>query len=228
MSYSEQGAMTRVHRARAWIVETMSVRSEAAGPMTDGGVTQELERRMALATPQDTTRGLFFNGALAAVRGFGGESLAQRCLAAAGEKRLVDFFNYPVSKFLKLSLAASQALGGQLGGFEATQRRLGMQATRDFFSSMAGRTLLLLASGDAVRVLDNLPSGYRTAVSYGERTVEMTGPRSARVVMKRDFMLPAYNEGVLLAVLEAVHAPNARVTARPVGPLDTEYELSWG
>lgn len=205
----------------------MSVRSATAMPMTDGGVVQEFERRIALATPQDTTRGLFFNGALAAVRSFGGDAVAQKCTDAAGEKRFVDFFSYPVTGFLKLSLVASQALGAQLGGFEATQRRLGMQATRDFFSSMAGRTLLLLAGEDPSRVLANLPSGYRTAVSYGERTVTMTGPKTAQVVMRRDFMLPAYNEGVLLAVMEAALVQNPRVVARTVGTLDTDYELSW-
>ena len=205
----------------------MSVRSVAALPMTDGGVVHEFERRIALATPQDTTRGLFFNGALAAVRSFGGDAVAQKCSEAAGEKRFVDFFSYPVSSFLKLSLASSQALGGQLGGFEAAQRRLGMQATRVFLSSMAGRTLLLLAGEDAARVLANLPSAYRTAVSYGERTVTMTGPKAATVAMRRDFMLPAYNEGVLLAVLEAALVQNPRVVARPVGMLDIDYELAW-
>jgi uncharacterized protein (TIGR02265 family) len=195
--------------------------------MTDGGVISEFERRISLATPADTTRGLFFNGAMAAVRSFGGDAVAEKCREATGEKRFVDFFSYPVAKFLTLSLTASQALGSQLGGFEATQRRLGMQATRDFFSSMAGRTLLLLAGEDASRVLANLPSGYRTATSYGERTVEMTGTHSARVTMKRDFMLPAYNEGVLIAVLESANVKNPRVTAHLSGPLDCEYTLTW-
>jgi len=205
----------------------MSVRGAAAMPMTDGGVASEFERRIALATPQDTTRGLFFNGALAAVRSFGGEAVVQKCLDAAGERRFVDFFSYPVASFLRLKLAASQELGGQLGGFEATQRRLGMQATRDFFSSMAGRTLLLLAGEDPVRVLNSVPSGYRMAVSYGERTVTMTGPKSARVAMRRDFMPPAYGEGMLRAVLESVQARNVRVVGRPLGTLDTDYELAW-
>lgn len=203
----------------------MNVRSAAA--MTDGGVLQEFERRILLATPQDTTRGLFFNGALAAVRSFGGEPVAQRCMDATGEKRFVDFFNYPVASFLKLSLTASQALGPQLGGFEAALRRLGMQATRDFFSSMAGRTLLLLAGEDPSRVIASVPAGYRTAASYGERAAAMTGPKSALISMKRDFLLPAHHEGVLLAVMEAVGVQNARVTPRITGPLDSEYELTW-
>ncbi|XXF77989.1 DUF2378 family protein [Myxococcaceae bacterium GXIMD 01537] len=205
----------------------MSVRGAAAVSTTDGGVLQEFERRLSLATPQDTTRGLFFNGALSAVRSFGGEAMAQRCMEAGGEKRYVDFFSYQVTSFLKLTLTASQALGPQMGGFDVTLRRLGTQATRDFLSSMAGRTLLLLAGEDPARVLANLPSGYRTAVSYGERTVTMTGPKSATVSMKRDFMLPSYNEGVLLAVLEAAGVQNARAVAKPVGLLDTDYELSW-
>jgi uncharacterized protein (TIGR02265 family) len=102
-----------------------------------------------------------------------------------------------------------------------------MQATRDFLSSMAGRTLLLLSGDSPKRVMGNLASGYRSAVSYGERIVTMKEDTGARVLMKRDFMLPLYNEGVLLAVLESVKAKNPQVRARPIGVLDCEYELSW-
>ena len=102
-----------------------------------------------------------------------------------------------------------------------------MQATRDFLSSMAGRTLLLLSGDSPKRVMGNLASGYRSAVSYGERTVTLKGDRGAHVLVRRDFMLPLYNEGVLLAVLESVHAKNPHVRSRPLGMLDCEYELSW-
>jgi uncharacterized protein (TIGR02265 family) len=192
----------------------------------------EYERRIAQATPQDTARGLFFNGVKAAVISLGGENALQQCQTqlndARFERRFVDFSSYPVADFLRMALAASRVLAPRLGGPENTQRRLGMQAMRDFLNSMAGRTLLLLSGDSPKRVMGNLVSGYRSAVSYGERSVTVQGENSARVVMKRDFMLPLYNEGVLLALLEAVHTKNPQVRARPITLLECEYELSWG
>jgi uncharacterized protein (TIGR02265 family) len=203
----------------------------AAAPPPANAVEAEYERRIALATPEDTARGLFFNGLMSSVVTFGGEPALKRCHALLNDKRFdrrfVDFSSYPVSDFLRVALAATRVLGPQFGGAEATQRRLGMQATRDFLSSMAGRTLLLLSGDSPKRVMGNLASGYRSAVSYGERTVTLLNDTSARVSVKRDFMLPLYNEGVLLAVLESVHAKNPQVRSRPIAGLDCEYELSW-
>jgi len=196
-----------------------------------GGVESDYERRIGLATPADTARGLFFNGVLAAVITFGGEAALKQCHAQLNDKRFerrfVDFSSYPVADFLRLALAATRVLSARLGGAEVAQHRLGMQATGDFLSSMAGRTLLLLSGDSPKRLIGNLSSGYRSAVSYGERVVTMQGDNGARILMKRDFMLPLYNEGVLRALLESVHAKNPQVRVRPLGPLDCEYELSW-
>jgi uncharacterized protein (TIGR02265 family) len=209
----------------------MAQMNVSAASSAAGGVVSEYERRISLATPTDTARGLFFNGVLSAVVALGGESSRKQCYAMLGdlrfERRFIDFSSYPVSDFLKLALAATKVLSPQLGSAETTQRRLGMQAMRDFLASMAGKTLLLLSGDSPKRVMGNLASGYRSAVSYGERTVTLTGETGAKVVMKRDFMLPLYNEGVLLALLEAVRAKNPQVRARPFGVLDCEYELTW-
>ncbi len=196
-----------------------------------GGVELEYERRIAQAKPQDTARGLFFNGLKASVVILGGEAALKECHIVKDprfEKRFIDFSTYPVSDFLGMALVATRVLTPHLGGPEATQRRLGMQAMKDFLNSMAGRTLLLLSGDSPKRVMGNLVSGYRSAVSYGERTVTVQGENSARVTMRRDFMLPMYNEGVLLALLEAVHVKNPHVRARPITLLDCEYELTWG
>ena len=58
------------------------------------------------------------------------------------------------------------------------------------------------------------------APDQGETDRDAT--EAATVAMRRDFMLPAYNEGVLLAVLEAALVQNPRVVARPVGMLDID------
>ncbi|WP_241757859.1 DUF2378 family protein [Myxococcus landrumensis] len=190
-------------------------------------LVRELEERVSLATREDTARGLFFNGALGAVKVLGGDSAVQRCIEAAGEKKYVDFFNYPVASFLKLAFTAAQVMGPQLGGFDSALRRMGVQATTDFLSSAAGKTLLLLASNNPKRMVGNLHSGYRAAVSYGERGVKWTGDTSGVFTMKRDFMTPAYHEGVLQAVIEAVGGKQVQVQGRKTGPLDSEYSLSW-
>lgn len=200
-------------------------------PTPPGGVEADYERRIHMTTPQDTARGLFFNGVLSAVVSLGGDAALKQCHSQLNdkrfEKRFTDFASYPVADFLRLALAATRVLSPKLGGSELTQQRLGGQATHDFLSSMAGRTLLLLSGDSPKRLIGNLASGYRSAVSYGERIVSMQGDHAARVVMKRDFMLPLYNEGVLKALLESVHARDPQVRAKPLGQLDCEYELSW-
>ncbi|NMO20472.1 DUF2378 family protein [Pyxidicoccus fallax] len=203
--------------------------SDKSGPLEglDPKVAQDLEARLALASREDTARGLFFNGVVGAVRALGGDVAVERCLAASGEKKFTDFFNYPVASFLRLSYAAAQLMGPQFGGFDGALRRMGVQATTDFLSSTAGKTLLLLAADSPKRLLGNLHAGYRAAVSYGERGVNWTGEKSGVFFMKRDFMPPPYHEGTLQAVIEAVGGKQVQVHGRQTGPLDTEYTLSW-
>jgi uncharacterized protein (TIGR02265 family) len=77
------------------------------------------------------------------------------------------------------------------------------------------------------RLLGSAPSGYRGAVSYGERKVEWTGPRQGRLVSKRDFMPAVFHAAVLLEALRATDAVRPRVTWRESGFLDAVYEFEW-
>jgi uncharacterized protein (TIGR02265 family) len=97
----------------------------------------------------------------------------------------------------------------------------------DMFESAAGRALVLVSRGQARRLVDNLPSAYRAAVNYGERTVTWEGPTRGRVLMRRDFLPCAYHEGVLLAALEGMKAQAPRVRGLRLGALDAEYLISW-
>ncbi|HYO59481.1 MAG TPA: DUF2378 family protein [Archangium sp.] len=186
-----------------------------------------VKRNLALATPGDTARGMFFNGALEVVRKLGGEVVAQRCRAATGERQHIDFFSYPVATFLKLCLTAVQEVGPQLGGCEETLRRIGEQSAKDFLASIAGKTLLLLAGDNVKSILTQIPSGYSAAVSYGERTMMCTQQKSGRFIIKHDFMPHAYHEGILRGVLVTVGARGLQVRGYATGPLDSEYEFSW-
>jgi uncharacterized protein (TIGR02265 family) len=153
--------------------------------------------------------------------------VVRSCRQSTGERKHVDFFNYPVSSFLKLCLSATQQVGPQLGGCEKTLRWLGEQSARDFLSSMAGKTALLLAGGNLKRLLSQLPSSYRAAVSYGERSITWLSDKRGRLFMKNDFMPPAYHEGILLGTLQMAQAQGIQVTGHATGPLDSEYELAW-
>jgi uncharacterized protein (TIGR02265 family) len=186
-----------------------------------------LEQLLALATPLDTCRGMFFNGLFDAVESFGGEEVRNRCFVTAGEKRFVDFFSYPAGDFLKALFLAAELLGPKLGGAEAVMHQLGRQATEDFFRSTVGRTIMVLAGTDPHRLLASFPSAYRASLSYGDRSVERLGDTRARVMTRRDFLPVAYNEGILTAALEQSTARDIMIQGCRLAPLDVDYDIRW-
>ncbi|MBF5046099.1 TIGR02265 family protein [Aggregicoccus sp. 17bor-14] len=190
-------------------------------------LTDEFAERSAQAEPSDQCRGLFYNGALNAVRHMAGPEASERCRAAGGEKKPVDFFNYPVTGFQRLCLQAIQELGPKLGSGEKVLQLLGKQAVDDFLVSTAGKTLLLLANTDPKRLVSNLPSGFRACVTYGERTVLWSSPKQCTIAMKRDFMPHPYHEGVLHTVLTTLGAKGVQVKGKRTGVVDADYDISW-
>lgn len=192
-----------------------------------GGAAWELELRRLAATEADTARGMFFQGTLGVVGFLGGEGAVARCRGVAGLWEINSLHMYPISRFLRLVSTAARLLAPQLDGFDEVLRRMGTQATMDFTSSMFGRDLLQTAAGSPRKLLQSLGDSYRTAVSYGERYPLWTGEKSARFIVRRDFLPAAYHVGSLRAVLETVGARDVRVYGRQVALLDSEYELSW-
>jgi uncharacterized protein (TIGR02265 family) len=139
----------------------------------------------------------------------------------------VDFFSYPVEDYLRVAWEAADRLEARLGSVDAVWGELGRRTVTGFLASALGRTIYALAGRDPRRFVAAGPAGYRSAVSYGERTVEWLGERRARLVFKRDFMVPAFHRAVMLAALEASDAKRPRVEARATSLLDSEYDLSW-
>lgn len=185
----------------------------------------DLEQRVALANPSDTCKGMFCNGLFHAVqRARGADGLEKLKTAAQGQK-FVDFFNYPIAEFLPLAWVAADLVGG--GELESGIRSLGRQATDDFLGTAVGKTLLMLAGSDPRRMMNSLGSGYKTAVSYGTRSVNWVTPKHCVFSMKRDFMPHPYHEGVLLQVLTAIGGKQVQVKGQRVGLLDTDYDISW-
>ncbi|MBE4750431.1 DUF2378 family protein [Corallococcus sp. ZKHCc1 1396] len=193
----------------------------------DEGAEWQLAERCRAATPADGARGMFFQGVVGVVGFLQGEAAGARCLEAAGLRELNPAELYPVTRFLAMTSQATRLLRPQLGTWAQSLHYIGTQATVDFLASMFGRELMQAARRDPRMLLQHLADGYSAAVSYGERTVLWTGDRSARFVMRRDFMPAPYHEGVLLGALEAVGAQDVRVHGRQVSLLDTEYDVSW-
>ncbi len=206
----------------------MHAQLETNRPVMDLDVERQLRHRMAMASPTDTVRGMFLNGALEVAQALGGSEAVDRCREVSEEKRFIDFFNYPVFELLQVSLAATKLLGPRAGGGAGVLRQLGAQASKDFLASPTGKTMLLLTGGNPRRLLNQLPSSYRTAVSFGERRMSWAvGERNGRLIVQRDFMPPAYTKGLMQGLLESVGARNVHVTGRPTGLLDSEYEIVW-
>lgn len=196
----------------------------AARTMKAPTLEDDLAVRMALATTADTAKGMFFNGVLDAVEKMLGEDAREQCRKASGERKFIDFFNYPIAQFLPMAFTAARLLQPKVGGVDKAFFRLGHQAIEDFLNSGVGKTLLVLAGKDPGRLLAAAPSAYKTAVSYGERRLEQRNGHFVLVV-RRDFMPPSYHEGVLVAVLKAMGVADPLVHGRSVGVLDTDYEV---
>jgi uncharacterized protein (TIGR02265 family) len=206
----------------------MHAQLDSTRPVMDLDVERQLRHRMAMASPTDTVRGMFLNGVLEVAQALGGSEAADRCREVSDEKRFIDFFNYPVFDLLQMSLAATKHLGVRAGGGASVLRQMGAQAAKDFLASPTGKTMMLLTGGNPRRLLSQLPSSYRTAVSFGERRmIWSVGERSGRLVVQRDFMPPAYTKGLMQGLLETVGARNVNVSGRPTGLLDSEYEIVW-
>jgi uncharacterized protein (TIGR02265 family) len=186
-----------------------------------------LEHLISLATPADTARGMFFNGLLDATRALGGDEARQKCLAAAGDRKFVDFRSYPVADLLKAIYTAMDVLGPKLGGRDAVLHRLGRRATEDFLHSTVGKTMVALAGNDPHRLLSAFPNACRAALSYGERSMERLGEKHVRMLARRDFLPMLYVEGSLTAVVERSAVPGVQVRGYRMSPLDVDYDISW-
>ncbi|HEX5745559.1 MAG TPA: TIGR02265 family protein [Archangium sp.] len=191
------------------------------------GSDEDLQQRLAMASPADTSRGMFLRATLDAVRILGDEEAVRRCQRVSGEEKLVDFFSYPVSANLRMVFTAARMLEARSGGISEALRLLGRGAAACFLSSTAGLALQLLAGGDTNRMVGNMPSMYRASVSFGVRSVVWMGPTSCRLTMRREFMPASFQEGLLLGVLEKAHARGARVVGQQLSTLESDYDVSW-
>jgi len=186
----------------------------------------DLKQRLAAATATDTSRGLNYTTLFALARDHLGDT-APREVDVLGKGSRVDFFSYPIGEYLETTWNALDRLERTFGSTDAVLAELGRRTIAGFLASMIGRTVFAVGGKDPRRMLANGASGYRTAVSYGERKVELLGPRQARMTFRRDFMPPAFHQSVILTGLQASDARRPRVTGRATALLDSVYEIEW-
>jgi uncharacterized protein (TIGR02265 family) len=191
------------------------------------GSEEELQWRLSLVVPTDTTRGLFLKSVLESVRKLGNEAAVQRCLEASGEQRFVDLFNYPISAMLRMTYVGARLLTNETRSFDEVLRQMGYLSTNNFTASTVGALMLKMVLGKPRLLLDTLPASHRINTSAGECKVRWTGPRSAVVLITRDYLPSPYTEGSLQGAFAAAKVRGLTVRSRPSPSLDNEYELSW-
>ena len=187
---------------------------------------QELKRRAEAATTADTSRGLNYTTLFALVTDHLGPDAARQ-VDVLGKGRRVDFFSYPIGEYLETAWNAVDRLEPTFGTTEAVLIELGRRTATSFLDSMIGRTLLTVSGHDPRRLIASTGSGYRSAVSYGERHHEFLGEKRARLTFRHDFMPAPFHSGVILAAMQATHALRPRVEPQVRGLLDSDYLIEW-
>jgi uncharacterized protein (TIGR02265 family) len=204
----------------------MSSTPTAQSSQGSAGTQQQLEQRLALVGPKDTTRGFLFGSAMELVRTEGNAEALKRCVDAAGSGNFTAFFSYPVSTFLKLTYAAARELSAKHGGFDGAMQHLGMRVAPRFLESTTGKMLLSLVGKEPKRLIDSMPSAYKTAWDHGTCSLTWTGPKSGRV----DYVnaVPgAYFAGSLMQILNAAQLKGPRATVRQNTLTEFSVEFSW-
>ena len=191
--------------------------------MTDKSTLQLLKKE---ATPQDTSRGLNYTTLFDFARAEIGPT-APREVDPLGKGSRVDFFSYPITEYLDTAWNIAERLAPKYGSFDAVFYELGKRTVDSFLASVVGKTIFSMAGRDPRRVLAAGPGAFKSAVSYGERSMEFTAEKQARYSFKRDFMPNSFHRGVIIAALAATEARNPRVEAKEVGFMETIYEIAW-
>jgi uncharacterized protein (TIGR02265 family) len=193
-----------------------------------GSHSTELSRRLELARPVHTVRGLAFNAILALVSEHAGEEASARLARELGLLKLVDFFSYPASDFTRLLYSAAEVLAPSLGSEQEALRACGAACLQQFFyGSTVGRALAkIMGRKNPQRGFANTSIAYATMVNYGTHECQVVGERRLRVIFQGDMQPALFHEGTLAAALE-VSGVRGKVTSTIHGLDHAEFLLEW-
>jgi uncharacterized protein (TIGR02265 family) len=187
---------------------------------------EDLDARLAAATPLDTVRGVIFNATFTLLAEVAGKPAAVDC-DPSGKGRRNEFFSYPVADYLRVAWRAADVLASRLGDRDRVFWEVGASASRRWLGGPLGSTLVAFTGRDPRRLLTNVANGYRNVVSYGARTIEWVDERHARLLFQRDFLVPPFHCGALTAALEVTCGIPFRAEGREVAFLESEYDVTW-
>ena len=200
----------------------------ASHPSLGPGSKYDLEQRLAALKPTDTTRGFLFGAALDLVKTQVGEDAVKRCLEAAGTAKFTAFFSYPVSTFLKLSYAAAHELSARSGAsFEASMQLLGARVAPSFLESTTGKMLMSLVGKEPKRLMDSMPTAYKTSWDHGTCSLAWTGPKNGRFTYSGNAVPAPYFAGSVQQILVAGQLKGTKVAPRQVSVMESQVDFSW-
>jgi uncharacterized protein (TIGR02265 family) len=203
--------------------------------LTGGGVevldsSEELQKRRARLTPEDTCQGMYITSVLSlATKEFGPE--VARSLAGEREVpvKLVPFFRYPVTHLLALADGTAHLMSKQKAiVYEEALFLVGKSLISTYFDSPVGKTMISLSGGNPHRILQIGPAAYKATFSFGSRTYTRKGEREGIFQFETDYLGPVISCGVLKCGLEISTKVQAEVTgARGGSSLDFTVAIKW-
>jgi uncharacterized protein (TIGR02265 family) len=204
--------------AARWVSELRFPESEAR------------QLRIAKTDENFAMRGMFFVSMLTAVKKLVDENAAREVAARAGVP-LVDYGSlrkYPMSDFLKLQTTAAQRLSSILGSLEEGVAKTAGEAVDDFFASVGGRTMKLLAGKEPHRLLSAAPNAYPlTATDNGKRHYTRTGDNSADFEFQNDVLGPCHNIGVFVAAFKGACDLTPRIEIEQRDHFNYKFHINW-
>ncbi|MFL5353626.1 TIGR02265 family protein [Archangium sp.] len=200
--------------------------TSTAQPTQGPGAQRELEQRLAALGPKDTTRGFLFGSALEVVKSHGDLEALKRCTEAAGGGSFTAFFSYPVNTFLKLTYACANELSGRYGGFDGAMQQLGFRVAPRFLESTTGKMLLSLVGKEPKRLVDSMPTAYKTAWDHGTCSLVWSGPKSGRLTYVNAVPVH-YFAGSVLQILAAAQLKNTKAIGRQLSLTESTVDFSW-
>lgn len=187
----------------------------------------ELAQRLALLQPGYTVRGLIFNALLGKVTEQAGSQTTEQLTRELRLQRMVDFFSYPATDFLRLLYAAAEVLESQAGSQAEALRLCGTATAHVFFGSSVGSALAkIIGQSGPKRAFASTPICYSTVMNYGTHEYEPLEGKRVRLVYRNNVQPVAYHEGILAAVLQAM-GWKGTVTGTAHSLEHTEYLIEW-
>jgi len=155
-----------------------------------------LQKRIAIATPEDTIVGIGIEGAMDYLKTMVPERrLLELRQEITGTTSYKSFFRYPMSHLLRLMQAALKEPGVSLD-CHTLMHSCGRHSLRMFLDSPVGRAVKMIGKGKPMSLLSSVPMSYKPVVSFGVRVFEKTGDNSANVMFQRELFGPSWSLGI--------------------------------